>query len=248
MKIEFRNVSKTFYGEDSELETLNNINIQIKEGEFVSIIGPSGCGKSTLLHLMTEIVDSFEGDILIEGISLKQSDKLVSYMHQKDLLMPWRTIKDNVTLPLILSGKKKKDAYKIVEPYYKMFGLDGFEEVYPNELSGGMRQRAALLRTFMVESDIMLFDEPFAAIDAINRHKLQQFLLERCQGFNRTIMFITHDIEEAIYLSDRIIVLSQRPATVIQDVKIELERPREKHMKLSVDFLKIKEMLIEALE
>lgn len=248
MKIDFKGVGKTFYGDKGTLETLKDIHMSIETGEFVSIIGPSGCGKSTLLHLLTGIVSDYEGEILVEGVRLEKSNKLMSYMHQKDLLMPWRNVKENVALPLLLAGVKKKQAYKEIEPYYEMFGLKGFSEVYPHELSGGMRQRAALLRTFMVDSDVMLFDEPFAALDAINRHKMQQFLLEKCQSFKRTILFITHDVEEAIYLSDRIIVLTNRPASVLKTVDINLARPRNRHMKLEKEFLEIKEMLIEALE
>lgn len=248
MKIEFQNVSKTFRDEKSALETLSDINMAVEEGEFVAIIGPSGCGKSTLLQLMIGIVKNYEGKILVEGKDISNSKPLISYMHQKDLLMPWRKVKDNVTLPLTLSGMKKKKAYELVKPYYETFGLNGFEEVYPHALSGGMRQRAALLRTFMVDSDIMLFDEPFASLDAINRHKMQEFLLEQCKNFNRTILFITHDIEEAIFLADRIYVLTQRPAKVLKEVAIPLSRPRDKHIKMESEFLEIKKMLTQALE
>lgn len=248
MKIEFKKVSKTFVDDHKSLETLVDIDLEVAEGEFVAILGPSGCGKSTLLQLMIGIVKAYEGEILVEGKDIRKSKPLISYMHQKDLLMPWRRVKDNVTLPLTLGGMKKKQAYEKVKPYYETFGLDGFEKAYPHTLSGGMRQRAALLRTFMVASDIMLFDEPFAALDAINRHKMQDFLLKQCKSFKRTIIFITHDIEEAIFLADRIYVLSQRPARVIEAVDIPLQRPRDKSIKMDGDFLAIKKMLTQALE
>ena len=248
MKIEIKKVSKTFRDEDQSLETLKDIDMAVEAGEFVAIIGPSGCGKSTLLQLMIGIVKDYQGQILIDGLDIKDKPPLMSYMHQKDLLMPWRKVKDNVTLPLVLSGMKKKEAYEKVRPYYETFGLDGFEDVYPYALSGGMRQRAALLRTFMVNSDVMLFDEPFAALDAINRHKMQDFLLRQCKGFERTILFITHDIEEAIFLADKVYVLTQRPAQVLKAVKIPLKRPRSKAIKMDPEFLEIKRMLTEALE
>jgi len=247
-KIRFENVHKTFVSEQNSLETLKNINIHVESGEFVSIIGPSGCGKSTILHLMTNIVSDYDGRIYIDQEPLESYGHVLGYMHQKDLLMPWRTMLDNVALPLELRGVKKKQAYETIDPYLEMFGLAGFEKAYPNELSGGMRQRAALLRTFMVESEILLFDEPFAALDAINRHKMQSFLLETREKFERTVIFITHDIDEAIFLSDRIYVLSQRPAEVIKEVVIDIKRPRSRHVLLEEEFLKIKEMLVEALE
>jgi NitT/TauT family transport system ATP-binding protein len=248
MKIEIKKVSKTFRDEEQNLETLKDIDMSLDSGEFVAIIGPSGCGKSTLLQLMIGIVKDYEGQIIIDGLDIKEHPPLMSYMHQKDLLMPWRKVKDNIILPLVLSGMKKKKAYEKVKPYYETFGLDGFEEVYPYALSGGMRQRAALLRTFMVDSEVMLFDEPFAALDAINRHKMQDFLLKQCKGFERTIIFITHDIEEAIFLADRIYVLTQRPAQILKEVKIPLKRPRDKRIKTDPEFLEIKKMLTEALE
>jgi len=248
MKIEFKKVSKTFTDGKKSLETLSNVDVGVEAGEFVAVIGPSGCGKSTLMQLLIGLVDDYQGQILVDGKDIQAHKPLIAYMHQKDLLMPWSKVKGNVTLPLTLAGKSKKAAYKMVAPYYETFGLKGFEDHYPNELSGGMRQRAALLRTFMVDSDIMVFDEPFAALDAINRHKMQDFLLEQCRQFDRTIMFITHDIEEAIFLADRIYVLSQRPAYVLKEVKIPLGRPRDKSLKMDPNFLEIKKMLIQALE
>lgn len=247
-KIQYKNVHKTFVSDKGSLETLKNINITVRPGEFVTIIGPSGCGKSTLFHILTGLVNNYEGEILVDGELLSDSDKLMSYMHQKDLLMPWRTLIDNAVLPLELQGGSMTEARSKVMGLLPVFGLEGFENAYPAELSGGMRQRGALLRTFMVDSDIMLLDEPFAALDAISRHKMQSFLLDIWQQFKRTVLFITHDIEEAIYLSDRIFVLSNRPAEVVEVVDINIKRPRGRHVLLEKECLDIKAKLVESLE
>lgn len=247
-KIQFKKVHKIFKSEKDSLETLKNINLSVDSGEFISIIGPSGCGKSTLFHILTGLIDEYEGEIFIDGVLLAKSDKLMSYMHQKDLLMPWRNLLSNVMLPLELQGINQNDAEKKVKELLSTFGLEGFENAYPDELSGGMRQRAALLRTFMVESDILLLDEPFASLDAISRHKMQSFLLEIWQKFKGTVLFITHDIEEAIYLSDKIFVLSNRPAEVLEVVDINIKRPRNRELLLEKEFIDIKGKLIKSLE
>nr|WP_038264559.1 ABC transporter ATP-binding protein [Peptoclostridium litorale] len=246
-RIHMENVHKDFYSERDSLRVLDDINIYADEGEFISIIGPSGCGKSTIFHILTGLVNEYEGSVQIDGIPLSEYDKRVGYMHQKDLLMPWRNLIDNVIIPLEIQGEKKSDAKKKVMELLPVFGLEGFEKSYPSELSGGMRQRAALLRTVLVESDIMLLDEPFGALDAISRSKMQKWLLEIWSRFKRTVMFITHDIEEAIFLSDRVYVLTNRPATVLKEVKIDFERPRNKEILVSQKFLDYKKILMDAL-
>ncbi|QXM07430.1 ABC transporter ATP-binding protein [Crassaminicella indica] len=230
------------------LKVLENINLYVNKGEFVSIIGPSGCGKSTLFHIITKLEKAYEGLVEIDGEPLEKSNQRASYMHQKDLLMPWRTLIDNVILPLEIQGKNKREAKKEVKKYFDTFGLEGFEQAYPNELSGGMRQRAALLRTFLVDSELLLLDEPFGALDAINRSKMQEWLLDIWRQFKRSVLFITHDIEEAIYLSDRIYVLSQRPARVLKEVRISFERPRKKDIVVTESFLNYKKILMDALK
>lgn len=247
-KIQFKNVYKDYMSENGTLEVLKDVNIHVKNGEFVSIVGPSGCGKSTLFHILTQIESQYTGDIMIEGTNLENSNKKMSYMHQKDLLMPWRTMIDNVILPLELEGKSKKEAYKDFYRLLPAFGLEGFERAYPNEMSGGMRKRAALFRTIMVDSDIMLLDEPFGALDAINRSKMQEWLLKIWHQFKRTVVFVTHDIEEAIFLSDRIYVLSDRPAKVVEEVTINFRRPRSTDILIDSEFLTYKKILLDALK
>lgn len=246
-KISMRNVHKDFSMEEEYLKVLDDINIEVSEGEFISIIGPSGCGKSTIFHILTKLVDDYEGSVEIDGMPLSDYDKRIGYMHQKDLLMPWRTVIDNVIIPLEIQGEKKSRAREKVKELLPVFGLEGFENAYPNELSGGMRQRAALLRTVLVDSDIMLLDEPFGALDAINRTAMQNWLLDIWSRFERSVMFITHDIEEAIFLSDRVYVLTQRPARVLQEIKIEFERPRTKEILVSQKFIEYKKILMNSL-
>lgn len=247
-KVYMKNVKKDFGEGENLLKVLKNIHLVLHEGEFVSIIGPSGCGKSTIFHILTKIVENQEGFVQVDGIDIENFNKKMGYMPQKDLLMPWRTLMENALIPLEIQGVNKRESQVKVKELLPTFGLEGFENAYPNELSGGMRQRAALLRTFLIESDILLLDEPFGALDAINRSKMQEWLLKVWQQFKSSVLFITHDVEEAIYLSDRIYVLSNRPAEIIEEIKIEFSRPREKDMILTSEFLAYKKKLVKLLE
>jgi NitT/TauT family transport system ATP-binding protein len=246
-KVEIVNLNKSFYKDGVEIKVLDNINLKLYDGEFVSIIGPSGCGKSTIFSIICNLQNQDSGDIIVDG-KKDNINKRFAYMPQKDLLFPWRKLKDNMILPLEIQGEDKNNSYKKVDSLFDQFGLSGFENAYPNELSGGMKQRAALLRTFLIDSDIMLLDEPFGAIDAINRDKLQVWLLDVWSKFKRSVFFITHSIDEAIYLSDRIYVLSDRPASVKLEIKIDLERPRDKKIITSQKFMDYKACLLSALE
>lgn len=192
---------------------LKDINLHVYEEEIVSIIGPSGCGKSTIFNILSNLTTYDSGNININGN--------FSYMYQKDLLLPYKNIIDNVSLPLILKGEKKKKSYETVKPYFSTFGLKGYEEKYPDELSGGMRQRVNFMRTFINSSDIMLLDEPFGALDSITRSSMQNWLLNIKKEIKSTILLITHDIDEAIILSDRIYILSNKPATITKEVFVD---------------------------
>ncbi|HHT50936.1 MAG TPA: ABC transporter ATP-binding protein [Eubacteriaceae bacterium] len=246
-KVYMANVNKTFQEDDKILKVLKDISITLNAGEFVSIIGPSGCGKSTIFHILTKIVKGYGGIVKIDGVSIEKQNKKIGYMPQKDLLMPWRNLLDNVCIPLEIQGIRGKDRKKRVEKLLPIFGLEGFEKSYPYQLSGGMRQRAALLRTILIDSDILLLDEPFAALDAISRSNMQEWLLDIWQKFKHSALFITHDVEEAIYLSDRIYVLSHRPAIIVDEIKIDFPRPRIKEMTLTSEFIGYKKRLIELL-
>lgn len=201
-KVDLKNVYKSFGSTD----VLENINIELKEGELVSIVGPSGCGKSTIFNILTDLIKLDKGKAEINGE--------VSYMYQKDLLLPYKTILDNVSLPLQINGVSKKKAREEALSYFEVFDLQGYENSYPHELSGGMKQRANFLRTFICSNDIMLLDEPFGALDSITKRSIQEWFLHIRKKVNSTILLITHDIDEAIMLSDRIYVLSNKPARI----------------------------------
>lgn len=227
-KIGLINVAKSF----DEVDILENINIHVNKGELVSILGPSGSGKSTIFNLITNLTDVDSGEIKING--------KVSYMYQKDMMVPWKKVIDNIGLPLIFNGKSKGEARSEVEKHIKAFGLDDFKYKYPNQLSGGMKQRANFLKTYLTSDDIMLLDEPFGALDSITRRKLQLWLLDLIKDMKSTILFITHDIDEAIFLSDRIYIISDKPAKIKGEIKVNLNMDRDENVVLTDEFINIK--------
>lgn len=217
-------VSKTL----DTVKTLDDISLSIECHEFAVILGPSGCGKSTLLNIVAGLIKPDQGRIELGGQDWTGKTGRVSYMQQKDLLLPWRDILDNVCIPLYLKGVNKEQAHAKAQAYIHDFGLDGFEHYYPRQLSGGMRQRAALLRTYLFTSDIMLLDEPFASLDAITRRKMMIWLKELCAKYRPTVLLVTHDIDEALLMADSIYVFSSRPATVKIQIKVDRIDAREK--------------------
>lgn len=223
---------------------IEDVSFYLDQNEFVTLIGPSGCGKSTIFNMIAGIVPVEEGKVFIDGRDCTGEVGQVSYMYQKDLLLPWKKVIDNTILPLIIKGESVREARKKVIPYLKLFGLEGFEYKYPFQLSGGMRQRAALLRTYMFSKDIVLLDEPFGGLDAITRSKMQSWLLEVIEKVKASVLFVTHDIEEAIYLSDRIYVLTERPARIKEEVPIHLPRPREREIVTTTQFNRIKRHIL----
>ena len=220
MKLEAKNLNFR-YTPASRL-ILKDFNVRVSEGEFVSLLGPSGCGKSTFLNVLAGILTDYEGEIFIDGERITGMSGHFAYMPQNDLLLPWRTVLDNVCLYSEIHHNKKDVIDKAREQMVR-FGLEGCEDKYPSELSGGMRQRAAFLRTALCDADILLLDEPFGALDVITRGQLQDWLYELCQELNRTVLLVTHDTDEAIYLSDRILVLGQ-PGEGIRD-EITISEP-----------------------
>lgn len=228
-KIRIENISKSFDGD----KIIENISINVKEGELVSILGPSGCGKSTIFNMIAGLLKQDSGEIDVNG--------KLSYMYQKDLLLPYKTIIDNVSLPLILRKEKKSQAREEVKQYFKVFGLDGYEDKYPKELSGGMRQRANFMRTYVNSNEIMLLDEPFGALDSITKSSMQKWLLDIRKKVTSTILLITHDIEEAILLSDRIYVISNKPSSVSMEIVVDRDKigDVEYSFKLKKDILDV---------
>lgn len=242
-KIEVVEVSSSF----EDLPVLDGVSLSAAENRLVSIIGPSGCGKSTLFNIISGLVKPDGGSVYIDGEDYTGRLGRVSYMHQKDLLLPWRTIIDNVCIPLVIQGKNTREARQKAAPYFSVFGLEGFEDRYPSQLSGGMRQRAALLRAYMFKSDIMLLDEPFGGLDAITKRKMQEWLMAVIRSIRSTILFITHDIDEAIFLSDSIYILSGRPARVRRVIEVDIARPRNNATFTSPRFNHFKKEILEYL-
>lgn len=220
--LQLENISKSFDG----MEVLKDISLHIARGEFVSIVGPSGSGKSTILRLLTQALRPDKGDILFDATPLSQAAHAFAFMPQRDALMPWRTVIDNAILGLEVHGMRRNEARAVAAPLFERFGLAGFENHYPAALSGGMRQRAALLRTVIQRQDMLLLDEPFGALDALTRTQMQEWLQGMWTDHRWTALLITHDVREAVFLSDRIYVLSARPAMVVREFEVPLERPR----------------------
>ena len=246
--LSINDVSKTFFSNGDALHVIDQVSLHVNQGEFVCLLGPSGSGKSTLFKLAAGLIEKDQGTVYINGQEHVGKPAKVGYMPQKDLLLPWRTLLQNAALPLITSGWEKEKAYNRVMELITIFGLEGFENSYPNQLSGGMRQRVALLRTVLIESDIMLLDEPFAALDALTRERLQEWFLDIWERFRRSVLFITHSIDEAIYLSDRVYVISNRPGKIILEQDIKLPRPRSREIVTSLKFIKYKQTLLKALK
>lgn len=234
-------VSRTFPSPDGGVvQALVGANLRVRRGEFISLIGPSGCGKSTLFNLIAGLDEPTAGSILMDGIERNGQQGLVGYMLQKDLLLPWRTVLDNVVLGLEISGVKRSEAYEIAKPLLETYGLGSFMHRYPRQLSGGMKQRAALLRTILFNRDVILLDEPFGALDAQTREHMQEWLLDLWDDFKKTVLFVTHDIDEAIYLSDRVFVMSARPGRIVAEIPINLDRPRHPSIVTSDEFIALK--------
>jgi len=241
-------VRKSFRVDGRLITALGGVNLRARKGEFVVVIGPSGCGKSTLLNIVCGLLQPDSGEILLDGRPIADRTGLLGYMLQKDLLLPWRRVLENVILGPEISGQSREEARQEARELVPLFGLEGFEETYPAALSGGMRQRAALLRTFLSHKNVMLLDEPFGALDALTRRQLQQWLLDVWSRFGQTIIFVTHDVEEAIYLADRVYVMTPRPGRIGLELDIPLGRPRHRELVTSSQFGELKGRLLAALE
>ncbi|WP_230685014.1 ABC transporter ATP-binding protein [Cellulomonas sp. JZ18] len=226
--------------EGGTVDALVDAHLTVRPGEFVSLIGPSGCGKSTLFNLIAGLDTPSEGRVLIDGVDRSGQQGLVGYMLQKDLLLPWRTVLENVVLGLEIGGVRRKAAQALARPLLTTYGLGGFENRYPTQLSGGMRQRVALLRTVLFNRDVILLDEPFGALDAQTREHMQEWLLDLWDDFHKTVLFVTHDIDEAIYLSDRVVVMSARPGRIVAEFDVTLDRPRKPSVVTSAEFVRLK--------
>ncbi|MFH0779385.1 MAG: ABC transporter ATP-binding protein [Parcubacteria group bacterium] len=222
------------------IEVLNNVTFSAEKGEFVSLVGPSGCGKSTIIKLLAGFIEPTKGKILEDGKRVYGISRDRGVVFQYYHLYPWLNVEENIAFGLSLINLPEKNTKKIVAHYVEVTGLKGFEKAYPNELSGGMKQRVALARTFATNPEILLLDEPFTALDMQTKRFMQDLLLQIWEQGKRTIIFVTHDVEEAVFMSDKVVVLTQRPAAVSEEIKINLPRPRDLEVEYSEDFIKIK--------
>ncbi|NKY54733.1 ABC transporter ATP-binding protein [Nocardia flavorosea] len=227
-------------------QVLAGVSFTAQPGEFVSVIGPSGCGKSTLFNTLAGLETPDSGRIGF-GDETRPAAAHCAYMPQKDLLFPWRTVLDNTVLGLQVHGIAKAEARRRALELFDAFGLSGFEDARPSQLSGGMRQRAALLRTVVQDRELLLLDEPFGALDSLTRTEMQAWLQDVWQRYRWMVLMITHDIREAVYLSDRVVVLSARPATVCREVRVDLPRPRTLSMITAPEFAALEQELLDVL-
>ncbi len=247
VSVRVEGVSKLFHLDGRPLHVLDSVDLHADDGEFVSIIGPSGSGKSTLLSIIAGLEQPSSGAIYLDGQPAERRLGMVGYMQQKDLLLPWRTVLDNAILGLELVGVPRASARARALELMERFGLKGFEREYPHALSGGMRQRAAFLRTVLADQRLLLLDEPFGALDALSRAQMQEWLLALWETLKRTIVLVTHDVDEAVLLSDRVYVLSARPGRVKLVEGVGLPRPRRLEMAAEADFIAMKARLLAAL-
>ncbi len=233
--ISLKNVGKSF----GEMVVFKDISLHVNRGEIVSILGSSGSGKSTLFNIIAGLIPVDHGDVIVKGT--------VGYMQQKDLLLPWKTVSANVGLPLKLKGVEKEDIKKRIEEYLPLVGLEGYEDKFPFQLSGGMRQRASFLRTLMTSEEIFLLDEAFGSLDSITRGQMQKWLLEMKSELDNTVVFITHDIDEAIFLSDRIYVISKIPAEIKKEIDVDFHKDDKNKRLLSSKTLELKQEILRYL-
>ena len=240
VKVKIDNVVKKFNTRKGEVTALNGVNLDIKENEFICVVGPSGCGKSTLLSIIAGLAEPTDGMVYVDGEKVEGPGKDRGVVFQQYALFPWLTVRKNVEFGLKLQGKSKEECREIAEHYLKMVDLLQFADSYPKELSGGMKQRVAIARAYAVNPKVLLMDEPFGALDAQTRTQLQSELLETWEKEQKTCFFITHDVEEAIILAQRVIVMSARPGRIKDIIDINIPYPRTQEVKMTKEFLELK--------
>ncbi|MBE6029222.1 MAG: ABC transporter ATP-binding protein [Clostridiales bacterium] len=227
---------------------IRDVSIAVDQGELVSLLGVSGSGKTTLFNCISGIYTPVSGRVILDGEDITGTTGHISYMLQKDLLLPYKTIEDNVALPLFIRGVPKQEARQQASAHFEEFGLEGTQKKYPKQLSGGMRQRAALLRTYLFSDDVALLDEPFSALDTITKGKIHKWYLDVMEKINLTTVFITHDINEAVLLSDRIYIMTGKPGEVRSEMKIETPRSQRQDYDLTDEFMEYKRQIVALLD
>lgn len=227
------------------LEVLKHVDIHIEKGEFAAIVGPSGCGKSTVLRMIAGLETPTEGVVIANQAPIKEPHPSRVLIFQEHALYPWRTVEQNVGLGLELAGAAKKERKERIDAILSKVGLEGFQTYYPHQLSGGMRQRASIARAMVMDPEVLLLDEPFGALDAITKITMQNELLQLWDGTGKTVLLITHDIDEAIYLADTIYVMSPRPGQIVETIRSTIPRPRNRN---GADFVQLRENIMEHLD
>ncbi len=240
--LQIKSLGKSYQSNRVEKTIFNSINFDLFDREIISVIGPSGCGKSTLLNVISGIDTDFQGEIIIKGEkSSNENQSEISYMQQKDLLLPWRNVLENSILGLEINKKNKIESREKALKLLPEFGLEGTENLFPRHLSGGMRQRVSFLRSILLERPIMLLDEPFSSLDSITRSKMQEWVSSILINNNKSVVLVTHDISEAVLLSDRVLIMGGSPVKICLDYKIDISRPRDKSLENQKSFNKCEE-------
>ena len=243
IKVHIENVKKTYQGRTGEVVALNGVNLDIMDNEFITVVGPSGCGKSTILNIMAGLLEPTSGKIICNGQEVHGTGPDRGVVFQQYALFPWLTVKKNVLFPLQMKGIKGQEAEDIAMKYIKMVDLEKFCDHYPKELSGGMKQRVAIARAYAANPEVLLMDEPFGALDAQTRTQLQQELLETWEKERKTCFFITHDVDEALILGQRVVIMSARPGRIKDIIDVDIPYPRDQETKMSPRFLELKNQI-----
>ena len=247
--LEIRNLHRSFRSPDDQIiVALEDVSLTVGDGEFVSVVGASGSGKSTLLRIIDGLIPPSSGSVAVDGERVAGPGADRAFVFQQDNLLPWRTVIDNITYGLDIAGVPKREARERATALLDVTGLRGFENYYPHQVSGGMRQRANVARALVVDPKILLLDEPFAALDAQTREIMQAELLRIWSTRKKTVVFVTHQIDEAVFLSDRVVVLSARPGTVREIIDIDLPRPRKLSMKRTEPFIRLADQIWQLIE
>ena len=246
-KLETRGLSKTFFKGDLSVEVLRDINVSIKDGEFVGIVGASGCGKTTFLRLLDGLIEPTSGTVTIDGNVVEKPGPDRAFVFQQDSLFPWRTVIENTVFGPEIQGREMNAALRLSRDLLHLVGLDGFDRYYPHELSGGMR-RVNLARALTVGPEVLLMDEPFASLDAQTREIMQAELMRIWRGTKKTVVFVTHQIEEAVFLSDRVLVFTVRPGRLKEEILVDLARPRELAIKRTPEFVRYTDRIWRLIE
>jgi NitT/TauT family transport system ATP-binding protein len=247
-KLELRNISMLYTQRGRRFEAIRDVSIAVDAGEFISLVGASGCGKTTLLRIVDGLITPTRGEVSVDGTPVTRPGPDRGFVFQQDALFPWRTVVNNVIFGLEVQGHKKSEARTRADDLIRLVGLRGFEQHFPHELSGGMRQRANLARALTIDPDVLLMDEPFASLDAQTREIMQSELLRIWRSNRKTVMFVTHQIDEAVYLADRVVVMTSRPGQIKAVLDVDIPRPRDLSVKRTPRFLELVDEIWKMIE